>query len=281
MFKRIFLPILFIASLPILTSYISADKRSKVLIHTDLGDIKVVLYDETPKHRDNFLKLVQAHTLDSTLFHRVIKQFMIQGGDVDSKHAKPGAQLGNGDLGYTIPAEFNPTLFHKRGALAAARQPDNMNPNKESSSCQFYIVQGKVYTDSLLNAVQTSLDMQVKQQLFTKMLNAPENADLRAAFVRAQTRYQQTRNGDSLNYWSAKANPMIDTVFSKTPHRVITPEQREVYKTIGGTPFLDGGYTVFGEVVSGMETVDKIAQQQVDANNRPIVDIHMTMKIIK
>ena len=281
MFKRIFLPFLLLSSLPLLTSYITADKRSKVLIHTDLGDIKVVLYDETPKHRDNFLKLVQAHTLDSTLFHRVIKNFMIQGGDVDSKHAKPGAQLGNGDLGYTIPAEFNPTLFHKRGALAAARQPDNINPNKESSSCQFYIVQGKVCTDSMLNSIQAGLDQQMKQQLFTKMLNAPENMDLRNDFVRAQTRYQQTRNGDSLTYWSAKANPMIDSVFAKTPHREITPDQRKVYETIGGTPFLDGGYTVFGEVVSGMETVDKIAAQQVDGNDRPVVDIHMTMKIVK
>ena len=281
MFKRIFAPFLLLSMLPVLTSYITADKRSKVLIHTDLGDIKVVLYDETPKHRDNFLKLVQAHTLDSTLFHRVIQQFMIQGGDPDSKHAKPGVPLGNGDVGYTIPAEFNPALFHKRGALAGARQPDNVNPNRESSGCQFYIVQGKVLNDSMLNVMQTGLDQQVKQQIFTKLINAPENANLRAAFIRAQSRYQQTINGDSLNYMSSIVNPMIDAEFAKTPHRVITPEQREVYKTIGGTPFLDGGYTVFGEVVSGLEVVDKIAAQQVDQNNRPVIDIHMTMKVVK
>jgi cyclophilin family peptidyl-prolyl cis-trans isomerase len=281
MLKRIFLPFLLLASLPLLTSYVTADKRSKVLIHTDFGDIKIVLYDETPKHRDNFLKLVTGHTLDSTLFHRVIQQFMIQGGDVDSKHAAPGTMLGNGDLGYTIPAEFNPNLYHKRGALAAARQGDNVNPTKASSSCQFYIVQGKTYTDSLLNGIQASLDQQTKQQIFNTLINAPENANLRAGFIRAQTRYQTTRNGDSLTFYSSLINPLIGTVFASTPHRVITDEQRTVYKTIGGAPFLDGGYTVFGEVISGLEVVDKIAAQQVDGNSRPTVDIRVTMKVIK
>lgn len=281
MLKRTILPFLLLASLPFLTSYTGADKRSKVLIHTDLGDIKIVLYDETPKHRDNFLKLVQNGTLDSTLFHRVIAQFMIQGGDVDSKHAKPGTMLGNGELGYTIPAEFNPSLYHKRGALAAARQGDEVNPNKESSSCQFYIVQGRTYTDSMLTGLQTSMDQQVKQKLFSKIISDPQNTGLRESFIRAQTRYQTTGNADSLNYWSAFINPKIDAEFEKTPHRVITPEQRKTYSTVGGTPFLDGGYTVFGEVISGMETVDKIAAQQVDGNARPRVDIHMTIKIVK
>jgi cyclophilin family peptidyl-prolyl cis-trans isomerase len=281
MLKRTILPFLLLASLPFLTSYTGADNRSKVLIHTDLGDIKIVLYDETPKHRDNFLKLVKNGTLDSTLFHRVIAQFMIQGGDVDSKHAKPGAMLGNGELGYTIPAEFNPSLYHKRGALAAARQGDEVNPNKESSSCQFYIVQGRTYTDSMLTGLQTSMDQQVKQKLFGKIISDPQNAGLRESFVRAQTRYQTTGNADSLNYWSAFINPKIDAEFEKTPHRVFTAEQRKAYSTVGGTPFLDGGYTVFGEVISGMETIDKIAAQQVDRNARPLVDIHMTIKIVK
>lgn len=281
MLKRTILPFLLLAALPFLTSYIEADKRSKVLIHTDLGDIKIVLFDETPKHRDNFLKLVQNGTLDSTLFHRVISQFMIQGGDVDSKRAKPGVMLGNGELGYTIPAEFNPSLYHKRGALAAARQGDEVNPNKESSSCQFYIVQGKTYTDSMLNNVQAGMDQQLKQKIFSKIIGDPANVVLRESFIRAQVRYQTMGQPDSLNYWSAFINPQIDAEFAKTPHRVITEEQRKAYRTIGGTPFLDGGYTVFGEVVSGMETVDKIAAQQVDRNSRPLVDIRMTMKIVK
>ena len=281
MLKRTILPFLLLASLPFLTSYIGADNRSKVLIHTDLGDIKIVLYDETPKHRDNFLKLVQNGSLDSTLFHRIIAQFMIQGGDVDSKHAKPGVMLGNGELGYTIPAEINPSLYHKRGALAAARQGDNVNPNKESSSCQFYIVHGRTYTDSMLTGLQTGMDQQIKQKLFSKIISDPGNAVLRESFIRAQTRYQTMGLGDSLNYWSAKINPQIDAEFEKTPHRVITEEQRKTYRTIGGTPQLDGGYTVFGEVISGMETVDKIAVQQKDRNDRPVVDIHMTMKVLK
>jgi peptidylprolyl isomerase len=281
MLKRTIFPFLLLATLPFLTSYISADKRSKVLIHTDLGDIKIVLYDETPKHRDNFLKLVQNHTLDSTLFHRVIAQFMIQGGDVDSKHAQPGAILGNGELGYTIPAEINPTLYHKRGALAGARQGDEINPNKESSSCQFYIVQGRTFNDSLLDLVQANMDQQAKQKIFNQMMADPANAALRAAFLRAQTRVQTLGKNDSLVYWSSVTNPKIDAEFAKTPHRTITEEQRKTYRTVGGTPHLDGAYTVFGEVVSGMETVDKIAAQQVDRNARPVVDIHMTMKVVK
>ncbi len=280
MLKRTVLPFLLLA-VPLLTSYIAADNRSKVLIHTDLGDIKIVLYDETPKHRDNFLKLLKNGQLDSTLFHRVIAQFMIQGGDVDSKKAKPGTMLGNGELGYTIPAEINPSLYHKRGALAAARQGDEVNPNKESSSCQFYIVQGRTYTDSMLTGLQSNMDQQIKQKLFNQIISDPANADLRAGFIRAQARYQTTTNQDSLNYYSALVNPKIEAEFEKTPHRTFTAEQRKTYSTIGGTPQLDGGYTVFGEVVSGLETVDKIAAQQVDRNARPVVDIRMTIKVVK
>lgn len=282
MLKRILLPVLTLASLPLLTSYMAADKKAKVLIHTDLGDIKIVLYDETPKHRDNFLKLAENHTLDSTLFHRVIRWFMIQGGDPDSKKAKKGDFLGNGTLGYTIPAEFNPNLFHKKGALAAARQGDEVNPNKESSACQFYIVQGKTFTDAGLDSVQTlRMDQPIKQGLFNKIINAPENANLKAAFIRAQMRYQQTGNPDSLNFYSAKVNPLIDAEFAKTPHRILSKEQREVYKTVGGTPHLDGAYTVFGEVTEGLEVIDKIAAVPVDGNARPLTDIHVWVKVIK
>lgn len=139
MLRRISPLVLLSLTVVLFTSYVAPDKRAKVLIHTDFGDIKIVLYDETPKHRDNFLKLVANKTIDSTLFHRVIKNFMIQGGDPDSKKAKKGQMLGNGDVGYTIPAEFHPNLYHKRGALAAARQGDDVNPNKESSGCQFIL----------------------------------------------------------------------------------------------------------------------------------------------
>lgn len=264
------------------TSFVGADNRSKVLIHTEFGDIKIVLYDETPKHRDNFLKLIKNHTIDSTLFHRVIKGFMIQGGDPDSKNAKPGAELGNGDVGYTLPAEIHPNLYHKRGALAAARQSDDINPNKESSGCQFYIVEGTVYTDTMLGSlIQQRMYQPIKQKIFDAFINKPENASLKAGFIRAQQRAQTQRLNDSLTYYMGIINPIIDAEFAKTPHRIFTPEQRKMYSTFGGTPQLDGAYTVFGEVVDGMEVVDVIAAQPKDAKDRPLRDVRMTIKVIK
>lgn len=240
-----------------------------------------MLYDETPKHRDNFLKLVKNHTLDSTLFHRVIQGFMIQGGDIDSKRAKPKEALGNGELGYTVPAEFNTSLFHKRGALAGARQSDDVNPNKESSSCQFYIVQGRVFNDSMLDVLQSNMDQQIKQQIFSTLINNPVNINLRNAFISAQNRYHTNGNPDSLNILSEQINPKIESEFAKTPHYQFTEEKRSAYKTIGGAPHLDGAYTVFGEVIDGMDIVDKIAAQVVDQAARPTIDIRVTMKIIK
>lgn len=264
------------------TSFIPADNRSKVLIHTEFGDIKIVLYDETPKHRDNFLKLVKNGTLDSTLFHRIIKQFMIQGGDPDSKRAKPGTMLGNGTVGYTLPAEIHPNLYHKRGALAAARQGDDVNPNRESSGSQFYIVEGSVFTDSTLDLlIRQRIEQPIKQKIFDQFINKPENAGLKAGFIRAQQRAMQQRNNDSLNYYSALINPVIEAEFAKTPHRVITPEQRKIYTTFGGTPHLDGAYTVFGEVIDGMDAVDVIASQPKDKNDRPLGDVRMTIKVVK
>jgi len=209
----------FFLCLCISAAFAAKPKHQYVRIKTAMGECVVMLYNETPKHRDNFIKLTKAKTLDSTLFHRVIRDFMIQGGDPDSKHAKPGAELGNGDVGYTIPAEFNDSLFHKKGVLAAAR--DN-NPEKASSGCQFYLVQGKQFTDEQLDAVETN-------RLKFKI---PE--------------------------W-----------------------QREVYKTLGGTPHLDRNYTAFGEVVSGIEMIDAIAPVAVDSNNRPLADVAMTITVLK
>lgn len=188
------------------------------VIHTPYGDITIKLYNETPQHRDNFIKLVKAQIFDGTLFHRVIKNFMIQGGDPQSKNAKPGEMLGSGDLGYTVPAEFIPGLIHKKGALSAARLGDNVNPAKESSASQFYLVQGRVYTPQ-------EIDM------------------LRARGIK------------------------------------ISPENAEIYTTMGGTPFLDGEYTVFGEVVEGLDIIDKIAEQATDPNDRPLEDIRMTITL--
>lgn len=195
-------------------------KGTRVEMVTNYGRIVLLLYDETPLHRDNFIKLATNRVFDGLLFHRVIEKFMIQGGDPTSKDAEPGKMLGDGTLGYNIPAEFRPELFHKRGALCAAREGDMVNPKKESSASQFYIVQGRVWNTEELDNLQ------------------------------------------------------------KRMKREISAEQRDVYTTIGGTPFLDGEYTVFGEVIEGMEVVDKIAAVKCDKNDRPLEDVRIEKVIV-
>ena len=253
-------------------------KGTKVLIHTTKGDIVVELYDETPQTRDNFIKLVNQKFYDSTLFHRVIKGFMIQGGDPQSKKAAPGAMLGNGDVGYTVPAEIKPDLFHKKGALACARTGDNVNPTKASSGCQFYIVQGKVYTDAELDQMEARMNMGIKQQIFTTIISKPENTQLKQRFGK----YQQQNNIDSLQALAATIEPQIDSIYAKSPKFTFTPEQRKEYTTVGGTPHLDGNYTVFGEVVQGLNIVDSIADVKTGPADRPVQDVRiLSMEIVK
>lgn len=199
----------------------SEQKVVKFVIHTDFGDMKGILYNQTPKHRDNFEKLARQGYFDGLLFHRVISGFMIQGGDPNSKNAKAGQQLGNGGPGYTVPAEFNPQLIHKKGALAAARLGDDGNPQKASSGSQFYIVQGK------------------------------------------------KQNGAQLDALSARSGFKY------------TDDQKKIYETIGGTPFLDGSYTVFGEITEGLNVIDKIAAAEKDQADRPKSDVKMTVKIVE
>ena len=250
---------------------------SIVQITSDLGVIKVKLYNETPQHRDNFLKLVRDKTLDSTLFHRVISNFMIQGGDVSSKRATADAMLGNGDVGYTIPAEINPLFYHKKGALAAARQGDNVNPMKASSGCQFYIVQGNKFAPTDLDAMESRINQQNKQGLFQSIIMRPENEALRNRFIANQ----QAQNQDSMNVLNALAEAMTNVEAAKLVPFKYNEEQRKIYSTVGGTPHLDGGYTVFGEVIEGMDVIDKIAVVEKGANDRPKQDIRMYCKIIR
>ena len=200
---------------------------SEVLLETTAGNIRIALYDETPQHRDNFLKLVKMNVYDSLLFHRVIRDFMIQSGDINSKHAQPGQLLGTGDFDYTQEPEFRlPQLFHRRGVVAMAREGDDVNPEMRSSACQFYIVWGRVLDDKKLNQIQERLD-------------------------------------------------------STTQGRVkLTPEMMATYKTVGGTPHLDGQYTVFGEVTEGMDIVDCIQQQPTDKYARPLEDIRILKAIV-
>ncbi len=203
------------------TKGVTNNKKSYVLLQTDYGNMKILLYEDTPLHRENFIKLVKSGFYDGLLFHRVINGFMIQGGDPDSRNAQPGVMLGNGGPGYTIPAEFNTKYYHKKGVIAAAREGDNVNPMKESSGSQFYIVQGKVYNEAIMQKIAAQMN------------------------------------------------------------KTFSEEQIKAYGTIGGSPWLDNDYTVFGEVVEGLDVIDKIAAVKCGPNDRPMEDVKMTMKIIE
>lgn len=252
----------------------SAENETKVLIKTTAGDITIKLYNETPKHRDNFIKLVQEHFYDSILFHRVIKDFMVQAGDPDSKNADKGVQLGAGGPGYNIPAEFvYPKYFHKRGALSAARQADQVNPERQSSGSQFYIVTGKKYGKYDLQDLEKQLDEQQGQGIFDRLCS--ENID-------SIMKLQNAGDRDGLlklqNELIAKAEAVLK---EKGPFK-FTKEQVDAYMSDGGTPFLDNQYTVFGEVIDGMKTVDKIESAGTDMSDRPRKDIRIiSMEIIK
>lgn len=243
----------------------SNDGMTKVKIETSKGDIIVGLYDDTPKHKANFLKLAKNGTYEGTLFHRVIKDFMIQAGDPNSKTAEKDQMLGDGDVGYTIPAEFAyPQRFHKRGALAAARQGDQVNPKKESSGCQFYIVTGTVYNDSTLVNMEKRRDYNVLNAAFTQLVM--KNRD---EIVNLQKKGDEKALMAMQDKLLAQAREQIKDV----PEFKFTPEQAETYKTIGGTPHLDNEYTVFGEVIEGMDVVDEIQKVSTNANDRPEEDV--------
>lgn len=254
------------------------DKPVKIKFTTTMGDIVVQLYDDTPKHKENMIKLVKEGYYDGTLFHRVIKEFMIQGGDPDSKNAQPGQMLGNGGPEYTIDAEFNPAHFHKKGALCAARQGDQVNPEKKSSGSQFYIVTGKVYTESELNNMEMQMNQQAENQLIGEYLRKPESADYVAKLQNfqqiGQDPAQRPAMQDSIDAIIAIIKPIA--LKDYTPVK-FTEEQRKAYTTVGGTPFLDNNYTVFGEVIEGQEIADEIEKVPGDQMNRPTEDV----KIIK
>ena len=242
-----------------------------VSIKTDLGEIKVKLYDDTPLHKENFIKLAKEGFYDGLLFHRVIKNFMIQGGDPDSKTAVKGARLGGGGPGYTIPAEIKDNHFHKRGALAAARLGGAQNPEKASSGCQFYIVQGDIFRPTELDSLITMMNARKKETMFRELVQA-NNSTLQEL--------QKNEDREGFNLFVAELREKTDSAFNAGNQFSLTDEEKEIYTTIGGYPSLDGDYTVFGEVIEGMDVVDKIAAVKTDANNRPEEDIHMKVEVL-
>ena len=242
------------------------EKRTQVKIETTMGDIVVELYNETPKHRDNFIKLAKEGVYDSTLFHRVIRQFMIQAGDPESKTANDTAMLGGGDVGYTIPAEFVPKFFHKKGALAAARMGDDVNPNRESSGCQFYIVTGRKFREAQL------LDMagQKNNARVDEIFN-----ELARKHMKEIYKLRKAGDNEALLELQDSLEAQAYAQYKEEEPFMFTPEQLAAYSTIGGAPHLDGAYTVFGQVVSGIETVEKIEGTKTGKADRPVENVRI------
>ena len=246
------------------TTDMETGNETLVRLETTMGNITVKLYNETPKHRDNFIKLVKEGTYDSTLFHRVIKNFMIQAGDPQSKTATDTTTLGNGDVGYTLPAEFNPKFFHKKGALAAARLGDDVNPKKESSGCQFYIVTGRKFSEAQMISMENQLNDARLENVFN---------ELARKHMKEIYKMRKNNDQDSLMDLQDSLIAQAEAQVAKEPEFKFTPEQVKAYTTVGGTPHLDGAYTVFGEVLEGMDIVDKIQKVKTDRNDRPEEDV--------
>ncbi|PWE00947.1 peptidylprolyl isomerase [Marinilabilia rubra] len=249
------------------------EPEKKVLVKTPYGNMKIKLYDDTPEHKANFLKLAEEGYYDDLLFHRVIEGFMIQGGDPDSKGAEPEARLGGGGPGYKIPAEINyPERFHKKGALAAARQGDRANPDRESSGSQFYIVQGQEYTDGQLDTIADKMGQRRLQALMFEKIT-PYQDSLMAMRQRGDREGFEALIKGLEDEAKAELGDSADFEFPE--------EIREAYTTIGGTPMLDDEYTVFGEVEEGLNVIDSIAAVATNQMDRPVEDIEMTMEVIE
>lgn len=242
-----------------------------VIISTPYGDMRVLLYDDTPAHKQNFLKLAYEGKYDSLLFHRVIRDFMIQGGDPNSLHAAKNAELGDGEIGTAIDAEIAyPKHIHKRGALAAARKPDSANPEKKSSGSQFYIVQGQRFSPDVLDQIEAKRNTRIKNEIFYK---------IQPYYQDSLKYYQDNGMSEELMDLQLRIMEKVTEMAEDKGLFTIPEEVREVYMTEGGTPHLDGDYTVFGEVVEGLDVIDSIAQVMTDMRDRPTKDIRMSIRV--
>jgi peptidylprolyl isomerase len=246
-----------------------SNENTIINIQTSSGDIKIKLYDNTPIHRDNFIKLINSHFYEGISFHRVIKDFMIQSGDPLTKTGTVSS-FPDSLKTYTLPAEFNNSNFHKKGALAAARQGNDVNPEMRSSGTQFYIVQGVKFTDVELDQAEARINSNIKQNLFNKLLNETSDS--------ARLSGKNLTSGEIQEIASVK---MFEYLTAFKDYK-ISNDKRIIYKTLGGTPRLDGTYTVFGEVIEGIDIVDKIASVQTDSNDKPLTDVKiLKIKILK
>lgn len=251
--------------------------KETIVIKTSYGKMKIKLFEETPLHKANFLKLVKQGYYDSLLFHRVILNFMIQGGDYLSKRAKAEDSLGDGDIGYTIPPEFKREIIHKKGRLAAARDGDDVNPTKASSATQFYIVMGKVRTMEDLKKYEERINKTHYTNCAREFIKSEAGTKLKADY----NRLKNENKLDSAAAVNLKIEENIKQIHQQTPEYKFNAQQIETYTTIGGTPHLDGSYTVFGEVIKGLEVIDKIAAAKTGKRDRPLNDIRMTIKVLK
>ena len=258
-------------------NYAQTHMKESILLSTSYGNMTIKLFEETPLHSTNFLKLVKEGTYDSLLFHRVINAFMIQGGDPLSKRAKPGDSLGHGDLGYTVPAEFNEKLIHKKGRLCAARDGDDVNPKMASSASQFYIVMGRKRNIEELKKYEE----RINKARYGRCARAYINSEQGKIYKNAYNRLKQANQPDSAAIINKLIEEGVKTEYASTPEYKFNDYQVETYTKEGGTPHLDGTYTVFGEVVEGLDVIDKIAAAKTDKRDRPLEDIRMTIRLIE
>lgn len=264
---RSYITILLLTAMATISCARKNDMEPVIKFKTTEGTIVVKLYPKTPKHRDNFVKLVESGYYNGVLFHRVISDFMIQAGDPDSKNAGKKAELGSGDVKYTIDAEIvYPQYYHKKGALAAARQGDQVNPKRESSGAQFYFVQGRIFTDKELDALEKKNAQKLEMKLFK---------EIEQAKITELNKYKSVGNQDKINELRDSILLQVHEKMNQNPSYKFTEAQRNDYKTIGGTPHLDGEYTVFGEVIKGLEIVTNISRKKTGKLDRPLEDIRI------
>ncbi len=252
----------------------SYSQTNRIKVATDLGSMTFMLYDDTPKHRDAFLELVKDGYFNETLFYRIIEGFLIQGGSKSSKNAPPGKRIGYGDPDKTVDDEIMPHFFHKKGALCAPRQPDEVNPFKQSDISQFFIIKGRVFTEGELDTMEIAVNRPVRNKIIKKYFTDEVRAELDAL--------KEMKEVQAFREIADRIKLQIETEYSlQTGLLEFSESQRKAYTTVGGYPELDGQYTIFGECISGFDVIDKIASLKTDENNRPYTDVKMTVTVLR